>query len=214
MNAVGDKLGINIYARYDDAQERWQLRLEKMLHGNLKVSVIDDDLLVSGDYAQLRKTAEILAGLFGPGGIVLLFPCFFSRVSQPALKHLTATADLHFFIEGFVHFALTGRSTDEPAHLARIELKDRAFFLSLFRTVHHGPAGARVTSGFTYQKIDLSLHMVRDGPPALFVTVNRLDGHAEKNGHVFLGSVQSFSDFGKLPGFHRHSNTLRSLTHA
>ncbi|WP_313952494.1 DNA topoisomerase (ATP-hydrolyzing) subunit B [Accumulibacter sp.] len=71
MNAVGDKLGINIYARYDDAQERWQLRLEKMLHGNLKVSVIDDDLLVSGDYAQLRKTAEILAGLFGPGGIVL-----------------------------------------------------------------------------------------------------------------------------------------------
>jgi DNA gyrase subunit B len=52
------KLGIKIFARYDDAEERWQLRLEKMLHGNLKVGVIDDDLLVSGDYAQLRKTAE------------------------------------------------------------------------------------------------------------------------------------------------------------
>ncbi|MCB1968029.1 MAG: DNA gyrase subunit B, partial [Candidatus Accumulibacter sp.] len=71
MNAVGDKLGIDIYARYDEVQERWQLRLEKVLHGNLKVGVIDDDLLVSGDYAQLRKTAEILADLFGPGGVVV-----------------------------------------------------------------------------------------------------------------------------------------------
>jgi DNA gyrase subunit B len=70
MRAIDGKLGINIFARYDDAEERWQLRLEKMHHGNLKVGVIDDDLLVSGDYAQLRKTAEILAGLYGPGGFV------------------------------------------------------------------------------------------------------------------------------------------------
>ncbi|MBL8396553.1 MAG: DNA topoisomerase (ATP-hydrolyzing) subunit B [Candidatus Accumulibacter sp.] len=68
--AVGEKLGITILARYDSAQERWQLRLEKILHGNLKVGVIDEDLLVSGDYAQLRRTAEMLAGLFGPGGVV------------------------------------------------------------------------------------------------------------------------------------------------
>ncbi|MFZ2855704.1 MAG: DNA topoisomerase (ATP-hydrolyzing) subunit B [Rhodocyclaceae bacterium] len=70
MKAVGSKLGIQILARYSDVLERWQLRLEKMHHGNLKVSVIDEDLLVSGDYVQLRKTAELLAGLFGPGGFV------------------------------------------------------------------------------------------------------------------------------------------------
>jgi len=70
MAAVGTRLAINIVARFDEAEERWQLRLEKILHGNLKVSVIDDDLLVSGDYVQLRKTAELLAGLFGPGGHV------------------------------------------------------------------------------------------------------------------------------------------------
>jgi len=70
MRAIDGKLGINVFARYDDAEERWQLRLEKMHHGNLKVSVIDDDLLVSGDYAQLRKTAETLSGLYGPGGYV------------------------------------------------------------------------------------------------------------------------------------------------
>ena len=34
-----------------------QLRVEKMHHGNLKVGVIDEDLLISGDWAQLMKTA-------------------------------------------------------------------------------------------------------------------------------------------------------------
>ena len=42
-----------------------------MLHGNLKVGIIDEDLLVSGDYAQLRKTAELLSGLFGHGAYVM-----------------------------------------------------------------------------------------------------------------------------------------------
>ena len=70
MDAVGNQLGIHIVARYDGPQERWQLRLEKILHGNLKLGVIDEDLLGSGDYAQLRKTGELLAGLFGPGGFV------------------------------------------------------------------------------------------------------------------------------------------------
>ena len=70
MDVIGDKIGVHILARYDEAKERWQLRLEKIHHGNLKVGVIDDDLLVSGDYVQLRKTAEILAGLYGPGGFV------------------------------------------------------------------------------------------------------------------------------------------------
>ena len=71
MQVIGSKIGIQIIARYDDSQERWQLRLEKMHHGNLKVSVIDEDLLVSGDYAQLRKTAGILANLYGAGGYVM-----------------------------------------------------------------------------------------------------------------------------------------------
>lgn len=70
MKVIGSKLGVQIRAGYDEVHERWQLRLEKMHHGNLKVGVIDEDLLVSGDYAQLRKTADTLAGLFGTGGFV------------------------------------------------------------------------------------------------------------------------------------------------
>jgi len=53
--------------KFDDIQERWTLRVEKMHHGNLKVGLIDEDLLLSGDFLQLRRTAETLADLFGPG---------------------------------------------------------------------------------------------------------------------------------------------------
>ena len=70
MRVLDDKLAVNVLARYDEAEESWQLRLEKMHHGNLKVGVIDENLLVSGDYIQLRKTAEMLSGLYGPGAYV------------------------------------------------------------------------------------------------------------------------------------------------
>jgi len=70
MDVIGRKIGVHILPRYDEVKERWQLRLEKMHHGNLRVGVIDDDLLVSGDYVQLRKTAEMLSGLYGVGGFV------------------------------------------------------------------------------------------------------------------------------------------------
>jgi DNA gyrase subunit B len=61
---------IRIVPRFDDIQELWTLRVEKMHHGNLKVGLIDDDLLLSGDYLQLRRTAETLADLFGPGAFI------------------------------------------------------------------------------------------------------------------------------------------------
>jgi DNA gyrase subunit B len=61
---------LNVRAIYDERTESWQLRLEKMRHGNLRVTVIDADFLVSGDYAQLRKTTQLLAGLIGPDAVV------------------------------------------------------------------------------------------------------------------------------------------------
>ncbi|MCX8145278.1 MAG: DNA topoisomerase (ATP-hydrolyzing) subunit B [Azovibrio sp.] len=64
------KPGTTIRARYDDSLERWLLCTERIHHGNLKVGLIDEEFLRSGDYAQLRKTAELLAGLFGPGASI------------------------------------------------------------------------------------------------------------------------------------------------
>ncbi|MGE5387192.1 MAG: DNA topoisomerase (ATP-hydrolyzing) subunit B [Betaproteobacteria bacterium] len=62
--------GTRIVPRFDDVMERWTLRVECMHHGNLKVGIIDEDLLLSGDYIQLRRTAEMLAGLFGEGAVM------------------------------------------------------------------------------------------------------------------------------------------------
>ncbi len=63
--AIGENKGDKpiVRAAFDEKTESWQLRLEKMRHGNLRVSTIDEAFLVSGDYTQLRKTAHLLAGL-------------------------------------------------------------------------------------------------------------------------------------------------------
>ncbi|MBS1197569.1 MAG: gyrB [Proteobacteria bacterium] len=62
--------GTRIVPKFDDIMERWNLRIESIHHGNLKVGLIDEDVLLSGDYLQLRRTAETLADLFGDGGFV------------------------------------------------------------------------------------------------------------------------------------------------
>ena len=64
------RIGVRVVPKYDDIQERWTLRVERMHHGNLKVGLIDEDLLLSGDFMQLRRTAEMLADLFGPGAFM------------------------------------------------------------------------------------------------------------------------------------------------
>ncbi|HLA35153.1 MAG TPA: DNA topoisomerase (ATP-hydrolyzing) subunit B [Rhodocyclaceae bacterium] len=57
-----------IEARYDERHERWTLAIERMRHGNLRTGRIDEDFLLSGDYAQIRRTSQMIAGLMGEGG--------------------------------------------------------------------------------------------------------------------------------------------------
>ncbi|MDR3159365.1 MAG: DNA topoisomerase (ATP-hydrolyzing) subunit B [Zoogloeaceae bacterium] len=64
LERSGVSLDIRIFAAYDDVRESWLLRSERMHHGNVKIGLIDEEFLHSGDYAQLRKTAELLSGLF------------------------------------------------------------------------------------------------------------------------------------------------------
>ena len=61
---------LQVRAAYDEHSETWQLRLERMRHGNLRVTVIDPAFLVSGDHAQLRRTASLLAGLVGSDALI------------------------------------------------------------------------------------------------------------------------------------------------
>ncbi|MFN3884632.1 MAG: DNA gyrase subunit B, partial [Rhodocyclaceae bacterium] len=61
---------LQVEAGFDERTEHWSLRLARMRHGNLRVSHIDEEFLVSGDYAQLRKTASLLSGLVGPDAVI------------------------------------------------------------------------------------------------------------------------------------------------
>ncbi|MFM9882383.1 MAG: DNA topoisomerase (ATP-hydrolyzing) subunit B [Burkholderiales bacterium] len=59
-----------IVVRYDEKLERHQLVIERMRHGNRRVTMIDEDFLISGDCAQIQATAKLIEGLIGPGATV------------------------------------------------------------------------------------------------------------------------------------------------
>ena len=62
--------GIKVSAHFDSKTERYQARIERSRHGNMRVTTIDSEFVHSGDYAQIRQTAEMLRGLVGVGAYV------------------------------------------------------------------------------------------------------------------------------------------------
>jgi len=62
--------GIKVGAHFDTKTERYQIRIERTRHGNVRFTVIDAEFVQSGDYAQIRQTAEMLRGLVGVGAHV------------------------------------------------------------------------------------------------------------------------------------------------
>ena len=62
--------GVKVSAHFDPKTERYQVRIERTRHGNLRVTTIDAEFVHSGDYAQIRSTAEMLRGLVGVGAYV------------------------------------------------------------------------------------------------------------------------------------------------
>ena len=62
--------GVSITAEYHEKSESWRLRVERMRHGNLRLGHIDDDFMHSGDYTQIRKTSQMIAGLIDSSATV------------------------------------------------------------------------------------------------------------------------------------------------
>ena len=62
--------GVHVSAHFDPKTERYQVRIERTRHGNVRVTAIDSEFVHSGDYAQIRSTAETLRGLVGVGALV------------------------------------------------------------------------------------------------------------------------------------------------
>jgi DNA gyrase subunit B len=70
LGALVAPLGMKVEAKYDDKTEGHVLVVSRTQHGIVHTSTIDADFLQSGDYAQLRKTAQVLQGLLGEGAYV------------------------------------------------------------------------------------------------------------------------------------------------
>jgi len=62
--------GLAVAPHFDQKTERYQVRIERTRHGNVRMTAIDTEFVHSGDYAQIRQTAEMLRGLIGAGAYV------------------------------------------------------------------------------------------------------------------------------------------------
>jgi DNA gyrase subunit B len=67
--AIGGN-GVAVAPHFDQKTERYQVRIERTRHGNVRMTAIDTEFVHSGDYAQIRRTAEMLRGLIGAGAYV------------------------------------------------------------------------------------------------------------------------------------------------
>jgi DNA gyrase subunit B len=65
-----DGVKYSIETEFIPETEAYRLKIVRHLHGNVIVNFLEEDLLESGDYAQLRKTGEMLQGLIGAGASV------------------------------------------------------------------------------------------------------------------------------------------------
>ncbi len=62
--------GCEIKVGFNQETASYRLEINKYLHGNLQCSVIDPELLASGDYRQIRRSADMLQGLLGEGAVI------------------------------------------------------------------------------------------------------------------------------------------------
>jgi DNA gyrase subunit B len=70
LHAALQPIPPKVHIERDPTSDGWRLRLEKSVHGNKVETVIDHAFTESGDYAQIVKTAELLAGLVHEGAQV------------------------------------------------------------------------------------------------------------------------------------------------
>src|SRR5262245_23043300 len=64
--AIGGS-GIAVAPHFDAKTERYQVRIERTRHGNVRMTAIDTEFIHSGDYLQIRQTAAMLRDLIGEG---------------------------------------------------------------------------------------------------------------------------------------------------
>jgi DNA gyrase subunit B len=59
-----------VFARFNEKTEEWMLRIERIVHGNVRPSIINADFVQSVDYQTLQECALTVGGLISEGAIV------------------------------------------------------------------------------------------------------------------------------------------------
>ena len=67
LNAQISADNLDLQLLHDSKNDGWMIKITRKLHGNVMVSVLDQDFLDSNDYSELVRTSDLLRGLFGPG---------------------------------------------------------------------------------------------------------------------------------------------------
>ncbi|AVG42132.1 DNA gyrase subunit B [Achromobacter insolitus] len=62
--------GVEVVPQFDEATERHRLSVQRMHHGNVRVSIIDADFVNGSDYAVLSKAAKSFSGKVGARSLV------------------------------------------------------------------------------------------------------------------------------------------------
>lgn len=69
METINDP-AVTVTVRSDDLSDKHMLRIQRMYHGNVKLSVIDADFVSGPDYQVLANAAATFKGLLGEGAMV------------------------------------------------------------------------------------------------------------------------------------------------
>ncbi len=70
LTATLNNDSITITALRDERRDSHRLQISRNIHGNSYVTRLEQDFVDSGDYAQIKKTAQVVQGLIRPGASV------------------------------------------------------------------------------------------------------------------------------------------------
>ncbi|HZH55560.1 DNA topoisomerase (ATP-hydrolyzing) subunit B [Yanghanlia caeni] len=71
LHDPADPAGVKVIVEANEAGDAWRLVVQRMHHGNIRVSVFDRAFVRGADYAVLAKAGATFTGLLGEGAVVM-----------------------------------------------------------------------------------------------------------------------------------------------
>jgi DNA gyrase subunit B len=134
---------VTVEASYDPVREVRSLHFKRRHHGNVKVSVLDEDFQMTADYKQLMSTADTFKGLIGKGALIKRGERSMAVTDfKSAMKWLIADAERNVSKQrykglGEMNPAQLWETTMDPAvrRLLRVQIEDAIAADGIFTTL-------------------------------------------------------------------------------